>query len=77
MEGTAATDATGVNCALFNRLTQKKVGDVRLSAVPHPGDHVVARRTFRVLEVWHIAGKGICLVVEENSSGVPAYMRSS
>jgi len=70
-------EATEVNCAMFNKLTQKKVGDVRLLAVPRKGDHIVARRAFQVVEVWHIAGKGIFLVVEETTSGMPAYMKAS
>jgi len=71
------SDVTEVSCALFNKLTQKKVCDVKLFAVPRPGDHVVARRAFQVVEVWHVAGKGICLVVEETTSGLPSYMRAS
>ena len=73
-----STDGTGgVPCSMFNQLTQKKVGDVRLIAVPRKGDHIVARRTFEVLEVWHVAGKGIYLVVQETTSGLPSYMRTS
>lgn len=70
-------DVTEVNCIMFNQLTQKKVGEIRLLAVPRKGDQVVGRRTFEVLEVWHVAGKGIYLVVQETPQGMPAYMRAS
>lgn len=76
-DGTAATDSPSVTCVMFNQLTQKNVGSVKLTAVPRAGDQIVARRTFQVLEVWHVVGKGIHLVVQETSHGMPAYMRSS
>jgi len=77
MNDAATKPVTDVTCTMFNKLTQNKLGDVRLLAVPRPGDHIVARRTVHVLEVWHVAGKGIFLLVEETPQGLPAYMRNS
>ena len=66
-----------ITCMLFNRLARKKVGEVQLTVVPRAGDRIVAQqRAFEVAEVWHVAGKGIFLVVHD-MPGLPAYMRDS
>ena len=67
-----------ITCTLFNALTEQRIGDVSLPALPRVGELVVnlRERAFEVLAVWHVAGRGRYLVVKEISTGLPGYMKA-